>query len=114
MESPVLAEKVFNPFNFPTAAPKIEPAQEAEEIKAVGPESVDSTESSTKDDSVLSEIEPPKKFHATVGPSLAKLDPAVARASQRIHVRKLHITQYFSFFKSNTCRISALRVRRGI
>ena len=86
MESPVLAEKVFNPFNFPTPAPKIEPAQEAEEIKAVGPESVDSTESSTKDDSVLSEIEPPKKFHATVGPSLAKLDPAVARASQNLQV----------------------------
>ena len=82
MESPVLAEKVFQPFNFP----KIEPAQ-AEERKAVGPESVVSTESS-KDDSVLAEIEPPK-FQATVGPSLAKLDPAVARASQRIQVGKL-------------------------
>lgn len=81
MESPVLAEKVFQPFNFPTA-PKIEPAQEAVERKAVGPESVVSTESS-KDDSVLAEIEPPK-FQATVGPSLAELDPAVARASQRI------------------------------
>ena len=81
----MLAEKVFQPFNFPTA-PKIEPAQ-AEERKAVGPESVVSTESS-KDDSVLAEIEPPK-FQATVGPSLAKLDPAVARASQRIQVGKL-------------------------
>ena len=86
MESPVLAEKVFQPFNFPTA-PKIEPAQEAVERKAVGPESVVSTESS-KDDSVLAEIELPK-FQATVGPSLAKLDPAVARASQRIQVGKL-------------------------
>ena len=85
MDSPVIAEKVFHPFSFP-ATSKIESApQEPEEVKAAGPESVVSTESSSKDDSVLADIEPPK-FQATVGPSLAELDPAVARASQNLQV----------------------------